>query len=482
VYYKKVLGKILFEDIIEEEPCVRSFHSLVALEFTKICGKSPSEVDDELLLLIGRMKDSNERDLELIRRILKHINYYEINLSSEDKINQLFKIASVSTNEDWVVCHQYSNYLLHRNEFEAALTWLDRASRTNPRSAAIKHTKGNILRRWGMNLELRGDSNGANGKFEEARKYFALSRIGTDPSEYGYVTHLDMLLSLIDKRDDEIEIANMTAEGAQIYKEGVKAISEDRFNLLLDKRFSIFRLENGIVEGLLEKIEKGIGEKRASVYAISFLAEYYYSKGNYEKAIELLDSGKTFISQGILLWLKEAEIHARESNFNEAIRSIDSAKRRVDSAENEEIAYSLIYWDLVISFIYKNYDNAKKCAIKLINTNYFPGRSFPRGYLWRREAKGKNPGERSFKKDAILFKGRVQNVRASEGNYGRIEMNNVSGDIFYINFNKKYFPRRDIRPGQPIQFAVALLSEGLRAESIDSKPFVNTKDDLFLLK
>lgn len=480
-YYKKLYGNILFEDIVEEEPCVRTFHSLVALEFTKVCGKNPEYIDDNLIQLVKQMKYTNERDLEIVRRLLKHINYYEINLSTENKIDDLFKIATKSTNDDWVVSHQYSNYLLRRNEYEQAFYWIDRALKRNPKSSTLIHTKGNILRRWGTHLKLAKNYIYSNKKFDDARKCFALSRIGADPSEYGYVTHLDMLLDLIRTANDDVERANLIAEGSQIYNDGVNKVSEERFNLLLHKRFNIFKPTGGKLDTIINKLENGLNNGKASVYGITYLADYYYYiKMDYKKSIDILNKGKLLYNRGILLFVEEAELHTREGNFNEAIKSIDSAKRRRDSAENDEILWKLTYWDLIISFIYEDFDSARKAAIYLNQNSNFPGRSHPKGYIWKKEAKNKDAKERDFKTDAKIFSGRIKDLRGSDSSYGRIELYDRAGRPIYIQFNKKYFSRGDLRPGQHIKFVLAFLSDGLRAENIDSKPFITTTDDVFI--
>jgi len=487
VYYKKLQNSILFEDNVEEEPCVRTFHSLVSLEYTKypVCGKSPSDIDDYLILLAKQMKKSNERDLEIIRRLLKHINYYQVDISSEDKVDELFKVVAKSTDEDWVVCHQYSNFLLRRNEYDLALYWIDRALAGNPRSSTLIHTKGNIFNRWGIYLKTVGGNIESDKKFDDARKCFAISRIGADPSEYGYVTHLDMLLNLIKKikEDDnpgDETIANLIAEGSQIFEEGVKTISEDRFNVLLDRRFKIFQPNKTKKTDLADKLEKGLNNGKASVYGIAFLADYYYMNSDYIKSIEILNKGKSVHNNSLLLFVKEAELHAREGTFSEALKSIDSARRRKHFSENDEILWRLTYWDLIISFIYKDFESANQAAIYLRQNSNFPGRSHPRGYIWKKDARNKDHKERNFKIDAKIYSGRITDLRASDGGYGRIEVHNDFGRPFHIQFNKRYFARRDLRPGQEIKFVISILSDRLRADSIESIPFITTTDDIFV--
>jgi predicted acylesterase/phospholipase RssA len=66
---------------------------------------------------------------------------------------------------------------------------------------------------------------------------FAFSRIRREAGEYGYVTHLDMVLYLLEKEKNEFQKANLLAEGVQLYNEGVRAVPRDQFRFLLEERF-----------------------------------------------------------------------------------------------------------------------------------------------------------------------------------------------------------------------------------------------------
>jgi tetratricopeptide (TPR) repeat protein len=470
---------ILFEVNHDEEPCVHTLHSLIAEQITKVSGKTPAQVDDELLLLAQQMTNNNLRDLEIIRHLLKQINAYGISLSSEKKIEGLFQIATNSTNEDWVVCQQFSNYLLKRGEHEAAFSWAECALSKNPGRTVLHHQKGNVLRRWGMKLKLEGKFDDADKKFQDARKFFTLSRIGSDENEYGYVTHLDMLLYLINETHNEIDKVNLIAEGAQLYKEGLRVIPPDKYNLLLEHRFHEFDLKGDAIDELCKKIEKAIPEGKSSAYASTFLAEQIYKSGDYTKAIDMLKKQREFSENSVLVWVKEAEFHAKEGKFDNASKCIHSAKMREKLAENAEVLWSLMYWDLIIAVIMEDYKDAKIVAEKLLESNFFSKQWLPRGYIWNEIAKQIPPHQRSFKEHSKIWSGVVQNYR-SAGRYGVIRMTNAVGDTFHIQFNPKYFSRRDIRTGDIVKFAITILPNGLRAENIESKPFANTVDDIFV--
>lgn len=478
-YNSCIKKSILFEVNHDEEPCVHTLHSLIAEQITKVSGKTPAQVDDELLLLVQQMTNNNLRDLEIIRHLLKQINTYGISLSSEKEIDGLFQIATNSTNEDWVVCQQFSNYLLKRGEHEAAFSWADCALGKNPGRTTLHHQKGNVLRRWGMKLKLEGKFEDADEKFQEARKYFTLSRIGSDENEYGYVTHLDMLLYLMNETRTEIDKVNLIAEGAQLYKEGLRVIPPDKYNLLLEQRFHEFDLRGDIIDEMCKKIEKTILVGKSSAYAATFLAEQIYKKGDYTKAIEVLKKQREFSENSVLVWIKETEFHAREGKFSEASKSIHSAKIREKFAENAEVLWSLMYWDLIIAVVLEDYKEARIAAEKLFESNFFSKQWLPRGYIWNEIAKQISPNRRSFREHSKIWSGVVQNYRPA-GRYGRIGMTNAVGDTFYIEFNPKYFSRRDIRTGDKVKFAITILPNGLRAENIESKPFANTVDDIFV--
>ncbi len=164
--------------------------------------------------------------------------------------------------------------------------------------------------------------------------------------------------------------------------------------------------------------------------------------------------------------------------FNAAAKCIDSAKRREAYAENIESVWRLRYWDLICSFIMHDYYNARRCLIDLRDNSFFPGQSSPRGYIWKKDAKKVQSKERSFRDHAVIFSGRVKNIKAEKGKFGQIELSSGHAETLYIEFNRKYFSRQ-FRPGE-IKFAIAFIPNGLRAESLDSTPFVETGDDVFL--
>lgn len=469
----------LFEDDIQGEPCVRTLHSLVSELITKICGKTNEEIDENLLCLIQEMTNYNERDLEIIRHFLKQVNDYNITLSSEEMIAKIFQVAAMCTNDDWVVCHQFSSYLLKRNEFELANVWIEKAMNKNPNYPSLQHTKANILRHWGRALKIEGNIRDSAAKISEARKYFTLSRLGSEPNEYGYVTPLDMLRNLINDTDDEIERSNLIAEGTQLYKEGIDTVPDDRFNILLDERFKIFDPDERSVQVLCEKIEKAFENGRATNSAVSFLAEYIYKSDNYDRAIEILEEQELNSEEGILIFLKEAELHAKMGNFYKASKSLDSAKRRESKEENAEIRRNLWYWDLIVSVILRNFREARKAAKNLAEITYYSRRNLPKGYIWKEDARNVPQTKRSFKDHAIIWSGKIQDRRA-EGRYGRIELANSLGDTFNISFNPKDFQSQDLRRGDHLYFIISLRQNGLQAENPNLRPFVGTKEDIYV--
>lgn len=471
---------ILFETISEEEPCVSTIHSLVAEQIIKVSDRPPIEIDMELLSLIQNMTNRNLRDLHIVRNLLKQINDYKVSLSSEIIIDQVFDMATKSTNEDWVICQQFSKYLLNRMEYERALFWINRALEKNSNYSTLLHHKGNILRRWGMDLLLEGNEDESDNKFREARKLFTLSRIGSHPDEYGFVTHLDMLLFMIKKIDDDIQKANLIAEGVQLYRDAIRVVEESRYNFLLEPRFQFFDLNGSAVDELCERIENAVLDGRSSVYAAIFLANIIHNQGEYDRAIEILRKQRLISDEGILTWVKEASIHAREGNYHEAAKSIHSAKLRTRYAENAEALWNLIYLDVIISFILENYRDAREAVIRLIKSRFFSRRRFPRGYIWKESSRNIPSIKRTFKNHAKIWTGRINEIKPT-GQFGTIRIENKVGNSFYIRFSPRYWSRRDLRFGDFVKFVVTILPNGLRADDPESKPFVNTVDDFYVM-
>ena len=470
---------LLFERMEEDEPCVFTLHSLVAQHFVKVCGKDLSEVEDELVTLVRQMTP-NVRDTEMIRRLLKQITDYETNLSSEQRAEELFRAAASSTRDDWVVCQQFAKYLLSRNDHELAFAWIERALASNPEHASLYHTKGNIFRRWGMMLQMEGELDQAYEKFRSAGQFFAMSRVRPNPDEYGYVTHLDMIRYQLRRREDRIETANLRAEGIKLYREGLRAVPGDRFNLLLDERFQRdFDWNSSATRALCDRIRTAVDEGTSSVHAAAFLAEHLYEDGQYDEAVQILHKHREASDAGVLVWIKEAEIHARQGKFSEASLYIDSAKRRREQCEDVQIWWSVMYWDLLVAVVLEDFGKARRASAQLAESGFFSQQKFPRGYIWQAHARKIKPSSRSFREHGKIWHGRVDNTRAG-GRYGRISMTNLSGEQFFIDFNPRYFPRKEFRRGDHIEFVVTILPNRLRADAVDSRPFVNTVDDLFI--
>jgi tetratricopeptide (TPR) repeat protein len=482
--YRECLDKsILFERIDQEEPCVYTLHSLVAEHIVKVSESNAIEIDNELIGVIKCMT-GNARDLEIIRQMLKSITDYEINLSSEEKTTNLLLAAADSTNFDWVVCQQIAKYLVQRDVHESALAFVERALESNPDHAPLHHTKGNVLKRWGVQFLKEGEIDQARSKFEEARQCFAISRIRREADEYGYVTHLDMVLYLLDREKNEFQKANLLAEGVQLYNEGIRSVPKDQFKFLLEERFQrTFDLTGETTNELCSTIEEALALGKSSVYAAAFLADQFYNRGEYVHAIQILQKQRQVNDRGILAWIKEAELNAREGDFSEAAKCIDSARRRENAAENAEALWSLMYWNVLVATARENFQEAREASIRLANSGFFSKlfsrQFFPRGYIWKEAARIVKPENRSFKEHAKIWSGRIERIRAGD-RYGQIALTNIIGETFNIDFNPRYFSRGDLRRGDRVEFVITILPNRLRADDVNSKPFLNTIDDLFV--
>ena len=471
---------ILFEEDIENEPCIATRHSLFAEQFIRLSGKGFNEIDGITIMLIQNMSH-NLHDLEIIRRILKRITDYDFSLSSEEINEKLFKTSAKTTSNDWVVCQQYSKYLGQRGEYEAAYYWIERALEDNPNHASLHHSKGNILRHWGIDLLKKNDLVKANQKLEDARKWFAMSRTKPDPDEYGYVSHLEMIIYLMrNSGNNQLEYDRYLAEGVQLYENGIHTLAQDRFNLLLEERFTgEFDIGGKATDELCKRIIKALGQKQTTDLMVCFLAQELYKKGYYDESIKAIEAQRKISEGGVLLWVKEAELHAREGHFDRASKSIDTARRNLKQVENSEVQWSLLYWDLIIAVASESFVRAREASHNLTESGHYSGHFFPRGYFWKKSAKSVLPTDRILKEHAKIWSGRIENIRGG-GRYGQIAMRNAVGDIFYIEFNPTYFRRKDLRRGDNINFAITILPKGLRADDIDSKPFLNTSDDIFV--
>jgi len=477
--YKQCLGMgTLLESVQEGEPCVATLHSLVAEHLLRLSGYDSETVDKELLNVLTHMS-ANDRDLELIRRLLKRVTDYEIHLASEGLHDSLFKTAAETTNDDWVVCQQYAKYLLNKYEFEPALFWADRALKKNPDHAPLLHTKGNVLRRWGIAVDTEKGDSEAKPYFDKARDLFAASRIRRDPDEYGYVTHLDMLIYLMDKTTLNGERANLQAEGIELFREGIKSVPQDRYNYLLEERFQTsFDIDGQAIDELCESIRTAIENKQASDRSVAFLARQMVGKLQTAEAIILLREHLKAARTPAFIWIVQAELLAKSGDYIEAHRAADSARRMMSDA-NPEIQWRVLYWSFLISIALGDFKLARDLSGKMAAGNFNVRQGFPRGYFWKASAKDMASEKRSLRADGWMWTGRVEQIRAGR-TYGEIRLTDASGEALFIRFNPRYFGRTDFRRGDSIKVVLAILQGRVRADDPEGTAFTQTIDDLFL--
>jgi hypothetical protein len=79
-------------------------------------------------------------------------------------------------------------------------------------------------------------------------------------------------------------------------------------------------------------------------------------------------------------------------------------------------------------------------------------RTFPKGYIWKTTAKKIAAEDRTLLANAVVFEGRVENIR-SGGQYGEIALSNISGERFVVKFNPRYWTRAH-RRGDFVKFAI----------------------------
>ena len=100
-------------------------------------------------------------------------------------------------------------------------------------------------------------------------------------------------------------------------------------------------------------------------------------------------------------------------------------------------------------------------------------------YDWKISAKNIDSKKRTLKKHAVRFHGTIETVKSTAG-FGEISMVNEIGEVFYINFNMKYFKHFSYKKGTPVTFSVALMPNRLRADGLDTKPFQDTQFNIYL--
>jgi len=469
---------VLVERAIEGEYSVSTQHPLIAEHIILNSGVAPSSVDEEMIALVEKM-GGTVRDVELVRRLAKRITDYDVNLSSEEMTLRFFQTAATSTNNDWVVCQQFSKYLLQRDEFKESLAWIERAISDNPDHASLHHTRGNVLRRWGVNNLDASLDDQADAHFEAARRCFTVSRMKPEPDEYGYVTHLDMLLTLINREYDEAKRTNLRAEGVLLFKDGIRTVPQDRYNFLLEERFAeAFDEQGKACEDLVNRIGAALRAGKSSTFAGCYLADRLTASGRGDEALRVLASQKRIDDTGVLVWLKEAEVLARSGSFSEAARAMDSAKRREKKVENDEVQWRLLYWDLLIAFARGDFNLARHAQGRLDERSFFAAHTLPRGYLWRETARGLPANQRSFREHAQVFRGRIEEVKAG-GKYGMLSVRSPDGSVFRMPFAPRYFQRSDLPRGASIDFIATFQAHRIRADDVNGTPFIDTTDDLY---
>jgi len=480
VYRSHLQERLLFERTVQEEPCAALLHPLVSQKLISVTELPSHELDRQLLAVIGAM-GGNDVDVELLRRYLKRLNDHAIGLSDDKSARELFELSADITNADWVVLQQYTKYLLRREEPELAHAWARRALDKNPTHPSLHHTLGNVLRKWGMAKAESGDDAGAQRLFRDARDAFGNSRAGREADEYGYVTHLDMLIALLDREGDEDRRAELIAEGIQLYREGLSAVPEAKYNVLLEGRFrKHFDASDTVVRTVVDRIQSLIDKGTCSLPGALFLSDYFagYEAFGEAEAVLMGFLGQKRAGVSLAAWTKLAEIRAREGHYKKAALAIDSAKGQLASAGNWEAVWGMWYWNMLVAVARMDYREARAAIGELRSGRFFVRQSYPRGYFWLEKAKTISRSKRQFEEHAKIFRGQVSNLRAG-GATGQIRVTNHVGENLDVSFVRRYYGRA-MRVGSSVRFAMEILPAGLRAAHVTAKPFEHTKDDLYV--
>jgi tetratricopeptide (TPR) repeat protein len=284
-----------------------------------------------------------------------------------------------------------------------------------------------------------------------------------------------MLRYQVDRERNSFIKGNLLAEGIQLYREAIRVIPQEKYHWILNERYqNTFDLDGELTEKLCKEIELGLENHSTTPRAAVFLAQHYFDKNHYDAAIEILHQQREITENEALTWVKEAEFHAREGYFEQAGKCIDTAKRAL--SKDEDTHWQAMYWGLIVSLAREDFDTAKTELAYLSESHRG---SLPKGYFWKSSAKSQPPPKRTFRNDARIWTGKVEDIR-TEGGFGRITMQNSAGERLAIPFRPKHWSRSDFRRGDQVRFVITILSDGVRADDIDSAPFINTEIDIFV--
>ncbi len=478
--YNECLNKrILIESEEEDEPCVFTRHPLIADKYLEI-GKNKKLQNQWFIRIIGNM-GPNLRDIEIIRKLSRKINSgHGVNLDSE-MIKTFFETALKTTNYDWVICQQYSKFLLNQEDPPKALEIINIAIKNNPKHLPLYHSRGNIRKKWGERLHFK-DKEKSIEQFRLAAEDFSNYRLQAQPNEYGFVTELDMLIFRINHETDPQKIIDYKVEGRLLYEQGLTMITSIDLNYLMNNKYkSIFSPTEEILNEFCAKIESALADGTPSVFSISFYAKRNYNldHNNYNQIIKKVEDYQKKMGQSVLLLVTEAELHSKESNFIDASRCLDSAKRILDTAEKKELKRQLFYWELIVSFILKDYKRTQKAQEILYELSYIVKQNLPRGNIWKSDSRDIDISKRTLRKHGVIFKGIVEYKKVGRS-FMSLSLNNDSGESFYLKFNPKYFGRGDFRVGDEIDFVISILPHRLRADNPNNNHFLNTPDNIYV--
>jgi tetratricopeptide (TPR) repeat protein len=467
---------VLLEGESYGEPTVRTFHPLIAESLVATSDTEPEDLDNLLVSLVANMAH-HPHDSELLKRLCKRIADYDIRLSGTEWVDSFFIEAARVTSDDPIVCQQYAKYLLQRDRYEEALEWAERGVGADPDYAPLTHTKGNVLRRWGMEQLSVGDIAGAAGLFDRAREAFAQSRLKRGADEYGFVTQLDMLISIIGGDSFSDERDELRAEGISLYREGLSTVPRDKFNMLLDERFRrAFDPSGAKVEDLVGRLQDAIGMgRRISVEAREFVALDLLRRGRSEEALRAVP-----VTQDPRQEFVRGQIMARLGELSGAGLALDNAYRGVGSVSSVEFDWRVRYWGLIVAFFRSNYELAARFSRELSQSSNAPRTTVPRGYAWRASSEWKPDGARTLMRDAWLVRVRVGDVEINR-RYGQFFVEDFAGQQFWLRYNPRFFPE-SLRKGDRLNVAVAFLPNGLRGEDPGRDVFSNRPDDIYLGK
>lgn len=249
-----------------------------SLEFARFCRGTVNDPSDEVVGIIHRTFLLRESRSYIGREGGNYAKLIEDIPSVDDRLHLLNSLAEIFPNDAHIWAH-LGRFVYRERDPGEALRLIDRSIELSPDDPLLYHMKGMALRELSYQAlrawkEERTDEALAKaiGLMELAAEQFGKSREGASHDEHGYVSHIQMLLQLL-------ETAQMVFGGGEL---GRARVRESAHAFLRDALDS--------AEGLLELVRLMQEGERASEYVLKCAADLDAIYGNFSAALQAWDS------------------------------------------------------------------------------------------------------------------------------------------------------------------------------------------------